>query len=138
MAAAAAAERQLAALFRGVYAAAGWHPKRRYLAELLSNATALLDSCSGCSGGHWDTADLAAVLLEAACPSAAAATSGDGIFCGSFAEKGPNDPGSGGPVDITWWGLLLGALVIGINGLISVWLRLGLHGKLAVATVRCG
>ena len=34
--------------------------------------------------------------------------------------------------------MALAAAVIGVNGLISAWLRLGLHGKLAVGTVRCG
>ncbi|KAL4418920.1 hypothetical protein ABPG77_003710 [Micractinium sp. CCAP 211/92] len=56
--------------------------------------------------------------------------------------KAPHGGGGGGsdpagPVDISLLGLFLGVVVIGINGLISLWLRLGLHGRLAVATVRC-
>jgi hypothetical protein len=136
MAALGGAEAQLAALFGDMYAAVGWRPQRRLLAELLTNASAILGSggssggaaASGNRAGCWDAADIAAALL------ASAGMPTDGGIVGS---KGGGDPGDSGPVDISWVGLVLGTLLIAINGLISVWLRLGLHGKLAVAAVRC-
>lgn len=42
----------------------------------------------------------------------------------------------GGPVFITPFRLGLAAAVILVNGLVSVWLRLAMHKKLAIATVR--
>jgi hypothetical protein len=104
-------------LFADLYAAIGWHPQHRHLLELLANATS--------ASGSLDATAIAAALLQAAGPTAPAPAPGGG------------DPGGkSGPVDISLLGLMLGALVIGVNGLISLWLRLGLHGKLAVATVR--
>lgn len=126
--------------FGDLFAAIGWHPQHRRLLQLLANATA------------GDAAALASALLEAAgsgsdasgssSPWHAAGSAGaTGMHHGSGGGGGlaPGKGGggeSGGPVDISWLGLVLAALVIGVNGLISFWLRLGLHGKLAVATVR--
>ncbi|KAL4857919.1 ATP-binding cassette sub-family G member 2 [Chlorella vulgaris] len=141
MAALGGAEAQLAALFGDMYAAVGWRPQRQLLAELLTNATAILGS-GGSSGGAaasssgagcWDAADIAAALLT----SAGMPTDGGAADGGIVGSKGGGGPGDSGPVDISWVGLVLGTLLIAINGLISVWLRLGLHGKLAVAAVRC-
>ncbi len=108
--------------FDDLFAAVGWHPAHRRLLQLLANVTT--------QGSNIDTADLAAAMLEVG-------------WTGSPAVgKGPHGGGGGGgsdpagPVDISLLGLFLGVVVIGINGLISLWLRLGLHGKLAVATVR--
>ena len=106
--------------FGDVYAAAGWHPHHRLLAQLLANASASAASHGG--GGSVDVASLAAALLGHLAAAGDAGEGGD----------------AGGPVDISWVGLALAAAVIGVNGLISAWLRLGLHGKLAVGTVRCG
>lgn len=141
-------------LFGDLYAAIGWHPQHRRLLQLLSNLTS-----PGTPGSGFDATALAAALLEAS--SAAAASSAGGGSSGgsgwlshgglSMAPSGlsmaPSPSGGGGgggrgddpagPVAISLLGLFLGALVIGVNGLISVWLHLGLHGKLAVATVRC-
>lgn len=118
--------------FSDVYAAIGWQPQQRRLLHLLTNATA-----SASSGGLVDAAALAAAILDAA--NGSSRWTGGGLAT-SGAHNGSRHGSGGdgsGPVDISWLGLLLGALVIGVNGAISVWLRLGLHGKLAVATVRC-
>jgi hypothetical protein len=109
-------------LFADLYAAIGWHPQHRNLLELLVNATS---ASSGSGSGSLDAAAIAAALLQAAGSAAPAPAPG-----------GSDPGGQSGPVDISLLGLMLGALVIGVNGLISLWLRLGLHGKLAVATVR--
>lgn len=120
--------------FGDVYAAIGWQPQQRRLLQLLANATA-----SASSGGPVDAAALAAAILDAA--NGSSPWTGGGLSASGGAHNGSHHGGGGGdgsgPVDISWLGLLLGALVIGVNGAISVWLRLGLHGKLAVATVRC-
>ncbi len=119
--------------FSDMYAAIGWQPQQRRLLQLLANATA------SASSGGMDAAALAAALLGAANGDSwagAVPTGLGGNHSGSHGGRSGGGDGSG-PVDISWLGLLLGALVIGINGAISVWLRLGLHGKLAVATVRC-
>lgn len=119
--------------FSDLYSAIGWQPQQRRLLQLLANATA------SAVNGPVDAAALAAAILEAANGSswlAADAAGLGGSRNGSHQGAGGGGDGSG-PVDISWLGLLLGALMIGVNGAISVWLRLGLHGKLAVATVRC-
>lgn len=143
--------------FAEVYAAVGWHPMHRRLLQLLANATSA--GCQGLEPGAGSPAldgcspaALAAALLAAGTPDSSGGSSGEvGHGWGAGGEAGgplgphsvpptsggDNPSGSGGPVSISLLGLLLGALVIGVNGLISVWLRLGLHGKLAVATVRC-
>lgn len=125
--------------FGDLYAAIGWHPQHRRLLQLLANATA-----TG-AGGGWDAAALASAIVEAA--GGAATSNGSNAWWGSAdaaggALVGPSggahpQGSSDGPVNIGWLGLLLSVLIIGVNGLISFWLRLGLHGKLAVATVRC-
>lgn len=52
--------------------------------------------------------------------------------------SGGGDPGpaGGGPAAISLAGLGLAAALIGVNGAVSLWLRLGLHAKLAVGAVR--
>lgn len=117
--------------FGEIYAAIGWHPQHRRLLQLLANATA------GCG---LDAAALAAALLEASSGGGGGAGGALGAPGAAHAPPPPPHGGDGedpsGPVAISLFGLLLAALIIGVNGAISVWLRLGLHGKLAVATVR--
>ncbi|KAL4457599.1 hypothetical protein ABPG75_012464 [Micractinium tetrahymenae] len=118
--------------FDDLFAAIGWHPAHRRLLQLLANATS--------AGGGLDpaAASLAAALLQGSWEGGSAlgkGPHGGGSGGGSGGGGGGSDPS--GPVNISLLGLLFAALVIGVNGLISLWLRLGLHGKLAVATVRC-
>jgi putative ABC transport system permease protein len=49
----------------------------------------------------------------------------------------PPSPDPYAPADISYYGLALAAVLVSINGAISAWLRLGLHGWLALAAVRC-
>lgn len=49
-------------------------------------------------------------------------------------KKGGDD--EGGPVFIDVAHLGLAVLILIINGMLSIWLKLALHNKLAVATVR--
>lgn len=52
-------------------------------------------------------------------------------------EDSGTGPDPGAPVDITMLGLLLSAALFGINAIISLSLRLGMHSRLAMASIRC-
>lgn len=90
-------------------------------------------------------------LLAMALPSAESSFNGTATGCMLALSTDPisnflvGDGGAGawggekaGPVFITPLRLGLAAAVILVNGLVSVWLRLAMHKKLAVATIRCG
>jgi hypothetical protein len=121
----------LNALFSDLYASAGWNPGRRRLEELLTNATS--------AGASWDAASLAAALLEAVGPAGGYGGGYNGGYGGHApapAPGGGDQPDPSGPIEIGWIGMALAVLLILVNGIISVWLSLGLSYKLAIATVR--
>lgn len=111
----------LAALFQDVYAAAGYQPQRHLLERLLTAAAAGNGSSSTSSEAGGTIGELLSALQLQQFPGNAAAAG----------------PGGGGPAQINLLGLVLSAALVGVNGIISLWLRLGLHGKLAVAAIRC-
>lgn len=115
-------------VFDDLLAAEGWHPAHRSLLQLLANATS--------AGSGLDPAAVVAAALESSWAGGSALGKGKGPHGGGTGGGGGSGADPAGPLDISLLGLLLASLVIGVNGLISLWLRLGLHGKLAVATVR--
>jgi hypothetical protein len=149
----AATDPYLAALFEDTYLAAGHDPRRspqRVLLErLLANATASL--AGGGAGAGAPVTALAESLSQALQqllqqqqqqqqgPRASEAwpLSGLGVDnLGSLGNSTSPSPSQGGPVDISVLGLLLATALVAVNGVVSLWLHLGLHSKLAVATVR--
>ena len=157
-----ASHQHLTALFEDTYLTLGHDPQRALLERLLTNASAAL-----AGGGAGAASAVAQALVQAlqqlplatgqgpgpgAWPAWAANTSasaglatgmdeGLGAALAEVAKKNhtsPDDPSKGGPVDISILGLVLATALVAVNGLVSVWLHLGLHGKLAIATVRYG
>ena len=137
-----ATDPHLAALFEDTYAAAGHHPHRALLAQLLANATGGL-----LAGGVAEHA-VAPEALAAALAWALQQGSGGSQAAASplpSPSPSPDAPGGGGsgggagpsgPVHISLICLFLATALVAVNGLVSLWLHLGLHNKLAVATVR--
>ncbi|GAB4820660.1 hypothetical protein N2152v2_007706 [Parachlorella kessleri] len=156
-----ASHQHLAALFEDTYLTLGHDPQRALLERLLSNASATL--AGGGAGAASAVAQALAQALQqlplaagqvagpgswpafaanatAATGFAAGMDEGFGGVLAGVAKKNhtsPDDPSKGGPVDISILGLVLATALVAVNGLVSVWLHLGLHGKLAIATVRC-
>ena len=144
-------QQHLAQLFGDWYAATGHYPQAaapqqepHALASLLAAAAANATGGAGAGGAAAASAAVAALLealqqggLQLAGP-AAGGSGGGGSMNGSqlawAGAGGGDDPA--GPVKISLVGLLLAACLIGVNGVISLWLRLGLHSKLGVAAVR--
>lgn len=114
----------LAQLFSLLYALAGYTPASHGPAHGPASHAAVVQAALDAGA---DPAAFLAALRLADLDQALAAPGPAGAP--------PADPS--GPAFISAWGLLLAALLVAINGAISVWLRLGLHGKLAVGAVRC-
>lgn len=139
-----ATDPQLAGLFEDMYASAGYHPRRAQLLQLLANATSGL-----LAGGALPDA-LASALVQALQqqPAGYSDQAWEAWQAGAPAPvpaPGPDPSGGGGggddpsgPVRISLLSLFLATALIAVNGMVSLWLRLGLHSKLAVATIRWG
>lgn len=138
----------LAQMLSDWYAAAGHglaasqHGGQEQLLALLAAAATSANTSSGHTPGSGSAVlEAVATLRQALRPGGdlddwAAGAGGGAQQLGVGGD--PTSGGSGGgPEQISLVGLLLAALLIGINGAISLWLRLGLHSKLGVGAVRC-